>query len=225
MINFGMRRGRSVSTALTAIVRHHEVSAAEEALGALQEAGAAWQRADRAVERLRAAAAKAAAGAEDAVLRKLADCAKEAEKPLKVRRGVERRNHRTDRSLRASSAGPTSCQQPSKLGRGRWRARASGGEARRGYAGAAARGAKLRGPHESGGAAGAAGSRGHRGGQDSGAGPHASPRRGTRLEARRTALCRENVYAIQSALAYFKISNRSGDEDDIRITFDRGRID
>ena len=88
MINFGMRRGRSVSTALTAIVRHHEVSAAEEALGALQEAAAARQRADRAVERLRAAAAKAAAGAEDAVLRELADCAKEAEKPLKARRGV-----------------------------------------------------------------------------------------------------------------------------------------
>jgi len=88
MINFGMRRGRSVGTALTAIVRHHEVSAAEEALGALQEAAAARQRADRAVERLRAAAAKAAAGAEDAVLRELADCAKEAEKPLKARRGV-----------------------------------------------------------------------------------------------------------------------------------------
>ena len=56
-----------MSTALTAIVRHHEVSAAEEALGALQEAAAARQRADRAVERLRAAAARATAGAEDAV--------------------------------------------------------------------------------------------------------------------------------------------------------------
>ena len=77
-----------MSTALTVVVRHHEVSAAEEALGALQEAAAARQRADRAVERLRAAAAKAAAGAEDAVLRELADCAKEAEKPLKARRGV-----------------------------------------------------------------------------------------------------------------------------------------
>ena len=87
-----------MSTALIAVVRHHEVSAAEEALGALQEAAAARQRADRAVERLRAAAAKAAAGAEDAVLRELADCAKEAEKPLKARRGVERRARITDRS-------------------------------------------------------------------------------------------------------------------------------
>ena len=104
-----MRRGRSVSTVLTAVVHHHEVSAAEEALGALQEAGAARQRADRAVERLRAAAAKAAAtvaataaGAEDAALRELADCAKEAEKPLKVRRGVERWDRVTDRLLAAA---------------------------------------------------------------------------------------------------------------------------
>ena len=88
-----------MSTGLIAAVRHHEVSAAEEALGALQEAAAARQRADRAVERLRVAAAKAASGAENAVLRELADCAKEAEKPLKVRGDVERRYHRTDRSL------------------------------------------------------------------------------------------------------------------------------
>ena len=91
-----------MSTALTAIVRHHEVSAAEEALGALREAAAARQRADRAVGRLRVAVAKAAAGAEDALLRELADCAKEAEKPLKARRGVERWDRVTDRLLAAA---------------------------------------------------------------------------------------------------------------------------
>ena len=205
-----------MGTALTAIVRHHEVSAAEEALGALQETAAARLRAARAVERLRAAA-KAAAGAKDAVQRRfadreLADCAKEAEKPLKVHRCVELRSHRTDRSLRASSAGANSCKQPSNLAGGRWRARASGGEARRGYAGAAARGAGLRAPHARGGAGGAAGPRGHRGGQDLGAGPHSSPRRGTRLEAMKIASCRESLCATQSTL--FQISNRSHHDSD-----------
>ena len=192
-----------MSTALTVVVRHHEVSAAEEALGALQEAAAARQRADRAVERLRAAAAKAAAGAEDAVLRELTDCAKEAEKPLKVHRCVKRRSHRTDRSLRASSAGANSCKQPSKLAGGRWRARASGGKARRGYASAAARGAGLLAPHARGGAGGAAGPRGHRGGQDPGAGPHASHRRGTRLEARKIASCREKESLCATQIILF----------------------
>ena len=171
-----------MSAGLTAAVRLHEVSAAEEALGALQEAAAARQRADGVVERLRAAAAKAAAGAEDAVLRELTDCAKEAEKPLKVHRCVERRSHRTGRSFRASSAGANSCKQPSNLAGGRWRVRASGGEARRGYASAAARGAGLLAPHARGGAGEAPGPRGHRGGLDFGAGPYGSPRRGTRLE-------------------------------------------
>ena len=70
-----------------AFVRGHEVSAAEEALVALQDAASARLRADRAVERLCGAAAKVAKAAGDAAFDELAGCAKEAENPLKARRG------------------------------------------------------------------------------------------------------------------------------------------